>query len=149
MCVTSSKIIHMKKTLGILSLLALISFAFTFSLNKSSESNIQFSAKNFNEVLADAANAEKLVFIDVSTSWCGYCKKMKANTYTDASVINLVNSKYISKSIDAEKGEGIAIAKKYNVRAYPTVLVLNAKGELLKTGEGYLKPNQLIQFLDE
>jgi thiol:disulfide interchange protein len=139
----------MKKTLGILSLLALISFAFTFSLNKSSESNIQFSAKNFNEVLADAANAEKLVFIDVSTSWCGYCKKMKANTYTDASVINLVNSKYISKSIDAEKGEGIAIAKKYNVRAYPTVLVLNAKGELLKTGEGYLKPNQLIQFLDK
>jgi thioredoxin 1 len=139
----------MKKTLGILSLLALISFAFTFSLNKSSESNIQFSNKNFNEVLADAANTEKLVFIDVSTSWCGYCKKMKANTYTDASVINLVNSKYISKSIDAEKGEGIAIAKKYNVRAYPTVLVLNAKGELLKTGEGYLKPNQLIQFLDK
>ena len=70
----------MKKTLGILSLLALISFAFTFSLNKSSESNIQFSNKNFNEVLADAANTEKLVFIDVSTSWCGYCKKMKANT---------------------------------------------------------------------
>ena len=138
----------MKKTLGILSLLAVIGFAFTWASAKAVEANIRFSDKNFEEVLAEAALTEKLVFIDVSTSWCGYCKKMKANTYTDADVANLINSKYISKSIDAEKGEGSAIERKYRVEAYPTVLVLNAKGELLKTGEGYLKPNQLIQFLN-
>lgn len=137
----------MKKTIGILSLIALATLAFTFSSNTAKESAIQFSTKTFSEVLTEAASAEKLVFLDVSTSWCGYCKKMKANTYTDASVGNLVNGKYISKSIDAEKGEGVAIARKYGVSGYPTLLVLNSKGELVKKHAGYLKPNQLTQFL--
>lgn len=137
----------MKKSIGLLSIIAIASLAFTLSSKHLKESAIHFSSKAFNEVLAEAASSEKLVFIDVSTSWCGYCKKMKANTYTDAAVGSLVNGKYISKSIDAEKGEGIEIASKYGVRGYPTLLVLNSKGELVKKHAGYLKPDQLVQFL--
>jgi thioredoxin 1 len=138
----------MKKIIGILSLVTLIIFGFTYKANKKQEASINFSAKTFEEVLKDADDTEKLVFVDVSTSWCGYCKKMKANTYTDPAVISLVNSKFVSKSIDAEKGEGIAIARKYGVTGYPTLLIVNAKGELVKGQAGYLKPNELIKFLD-
>lgn len=37
---------------------------------------------------------------------------------------SFVNAKY-----DAEKGEGVTVAKTYRVTAYPTFLILNSKGE--------------------
>ena len=37
-----------------------------------------------------------------------------------------------------EKGEGVELRKRYDVNAYPTLLVLNAEGELLCRHAGYL-----------
>ncbi|MEY2924201.1 MAG: hypothetical protein RLZZ337_749 [Bacteroidota bacterium] len=145
MRITFKKI--MKKLVSIILLISAVSFAFMFSIKSKTEDSIQFSSKSFDKVLDQASSSNKLVFIDVSTSWCGYCQKMNADTYTDAEVIRLVNTKFISKSIDAEKGEGISIASKYKVRGYPTVLILDSKGKLLKKQVGYLKPNQLKQFI--
>jgi tetratricopeptide (TPR) repeat protein len=43
-------------------------------------------------------------------------------------------------SLDAEKGEGIDLAKSRAVRAYPTFELVNAKGETIDRWVGYAKP---------
>ncbi len=71
----------------------------------------------------------KLVFVDCYADWCGPCKHMANNVFTLQNVGDFFNSTFINIKIDMEKGEGIEIGEKYDVRAYPTFLILDSNGE--------------------
>lgn len=45
-----------------------------------------------------------------------------------------------------EKGEGIELAKKYNVKAFPTYLFVDGNGEVVHRTLGYVEENDFIQF---
>lgn len=49
--------------------------------------------------------------------------------------------------IDAEKGEGVDLAKKYNVRGYPTTVFVNPEGEEIDRIVGYLPTDEFLQEL--
>jgi thiol-disulfide isomerase/thioredoxin len=95
------------------------------------DSGIQFHQGNWSEALASAEKENKLIFVDCFTDWCGPCKWMAANVMTDPDLGKFFNEHFINVGIDMEKGEGLDLAKKYNIRAYPTLMFLNAKGELV------------------
>jgi len=46
--------------------------------------------------------APKKIFLDVYTAWCGWCKKMDATTFVDASVVKQMNKYYYAVKLDAE-----------------------------------------------
>jgi thiol:disulfide interchange protein len=88
--------------------------------------------------LATASSKNKLVLIDFYTDWCGWCKKLDRDTYTDASVITYLNDDFVCVKLDAEDGgQGEAAAKKYQVRAFPAILVLEPSGKLVGAMYGY------------
>jgi len=92
---------------------------------------IVFRDLSLKEGLEVAKEEGKPVFIDCFTTWCGPCKWMSANIFTDPAVAEYYNENYVCLKIDMEKGEGIDIAKKYSIRAYPTLLYLDDQGERL------------------
>jgi thiol-disulfide isomerase/thioredoxin len=98
-----------------------------FSQNRS----IQFQVKPWSEILAQAKNENKLIFMDAFASWCGPCKWMVANIFTNDSVADFYNKTFICTSIDMEKGEGLSLRNKFDVRAYPTLLFINPQGEMI------------------
>lgn len=84
-----------------------------------------------------AAKAEKkLVFIDFYTSWCGPCKMMMKNIFPLREVGDYLNAKFVCIKIDAEKGEGPALAKRFGVKAYPTFIALGADEHVIMSKEG-------------
>jgi thiol-disulfide isomerase/thioredoxin len=93
--------------------------------------SIAFENKPFDEVLEMAGKAGKLVFMDAYASWCGPCKWMSANIFTNDSVADFFNSHFICIKMDMEKGEGINLSQIYQVRAYPTLLFINASGNMV------------------
>ena len=52
-------------------------------------------------------NNGKKIIIDLYTDWCGWCKVMDRNTFTDDDVINLINDKFIPVKFDAEYKEEV------------------------------------------
>lgn len=50
----------------------------------------------------DNSKNKKLYFIDFSTSWCGWCKKMDRETFADPVVSAILNKYYIAVHFDAE-----------------------------------------------
>jgi thiol-disulfide isomerase/thioredoxin len=90
---------------------------------------IEFQNSTFSEALKMAAESKKLIFIDAYTTWCGPCKAMAKNIFTKDEVAKFYNSNFICLKIEMEKGEGLDIAKKYDVQVYPTFLFINADGE--------------------
>jgi len=99
------------------------------------------------EAKQSATEAGKPIFIDVSTVWCGYCKKMKKNVYTDAAVAQAMNADYIPLALDGEKSDGAELVSKLGINGFPTLLILDAQGNVLKKNTGYLDAQQLIAFL--
>lgn len=101
------------------------------------------------EILAKAQAEKKLIFVDVYTTWCGPCKLLDRTTWKDEKVKEILSSKVVSYKIDAEKGEGPAFAKKYRVSGYPSLLILNSKGELVDRHIGYIHPRQFLAWIDK
>jgi thiol-disulfide isomerase/thioredoxin len=104
-------------------LLAFVSTAIT-AQNRS----IEFDHSAFKDILAKAKKENKMIYIDCYTAWCGPCKWMAKNVFTNDTVADFYNKNFINTKIDMEKGEGIELAKKYQIRAYPTMLFLNSDG---------------------
>ncbi len=100
------------------------------------QEGISFEASDFQTALDKAKSEDKLIFMDAYTTWCGPCKWMSKNVFTDASVGSYFNDRFINVKIDMEKGEGIELAKKYDVSAYPTLLFIDGSGELMHMSVG-------------
>ena len=79
-----------------------------------------------------------LILIDFYTTLCGPCKRMDREVFTDSTIVKHVNSNCISLKVNAEEGQGISLAKKYNVTSYPTYLFLNNQGVLVYRTVGYM-----------
>jgi len=107
---------------------------------------IKFEEGNFKSLLAKAKKENKLIFIDAYAVWCGPCKLMVKNIFPLKPVGDYYNANFINAKIDMEKGEGIALAKKYNVKAFPTYLFINGDGEEVHRTLGYVEEKDFIQF---
>jgi thioredoxin-related protein len=108
-------------------LLALFAFQFAFA-----GGNIHFSDASWEEAKKLASTQNKYLFVDCYTDWCYWCKVMDKETFTDTSVSNLVNSRFIPMKREMEKDkEGMALSMKYHVNGYPTYLVFSPAGEFV------------------
>ncbi len=93
---------------------------------------IEFRKERYAEVLKMAKEQNKLVFIDIYTSWCGPCKHMADNIFPLPKVGEYYNTYFLNLQLDAEKSEdGKMVAKSFGVSAYPTFLFVNGDGELV------------------
>lgn len=124
-------------------------FVLLFSLTFAQEEGIKFDQSAFKDLLARAKKEKKLVFIDAYAVWCGPCKMMDKNVFTQKSVGDYFNKNFVSSRIDMEKGEGREIAQKFAVRSYPTFLFLNGDGELVSQNYGYMEPSLFLSMAQE
>ena len=148
----------MKKLLNILIISALTVLFACNNAQKSAEgasnegataTGIQFFNGSFSEAKAKAKAENKKIFMDAYTSWCGPCKMMKQGTFPDPLVGKVFNDKFVSVAYDMEVGEGVELAEKFRVQGYPTLLFLDADGNVLSNELGYRDPAGLIALADK
>lgn len=140
---------------GFLIIAVVLAFAFIPRIKKServeispieNSRGIQFIEGDWGKALAGAKKQNKLIFLDAYTSWCGPCKLLKRNTFPNKDAGEFFNSNFINVAIDMEKGDGPALARRYGVTAYPTLIITDADGNIVTYTQGYIKPKQLIDF---
>ncbi|MGE5363397.1 MAG: thioredoxin family protein [Bacteroidota bacterium] len=131
--------------------LAVLSIIFSCSLQSQTpaadqgEKGIKFEHSTWSGILEKARQEGKPVFLDAFASWCSPCKWMAKNIFTNDTVAQFYNANFISAKIDMEKGEGLEIAKKYGVRAYPTMLYISPEGEMIHRTCGSVPAQEFIQ----
>lgn len=97
----------------------------TAAISYSAAQGISFESGTFDEASAKARQEGKLLFVDCYTSWCGPCKVLARNVFPNDTVGSFFNHHFVSLKVDMEKGEGPALARKYEVKAYPTLLFID------------------------
>lgn len=85
--------------------------------------------KTFAEAVETAKESGKKIFLDCYTTWCGPCKMMTNTIFPQKAAGEYFNSEFVNIKIDMEKGEGIELAKKLAVKAYPTFVMFDSTGK--------------------
>lgn len=98
----------------------------------------------FEVALKEARDSGKPLMVDFYTEWCGYCKKLDAEVYTDFGVI-AESANFISVKVDAEKRS--ELAQKYQVTGFPTILWLDGSGAEKKRLPGYTDAPDFLQYM--
>ena len=123
---------------------------------------------SFEEAVALNKKKPKMIFIDVYTDWCGWCKKMDNETFTDPEVVKYINKNYYAVKLNAEQKEAInfkdqefinpnpdkaksthnlASALLKNERVYPSYVILDKSSDWTYKLKGYQKPEALMPLL--
>ena len=96
-----------------------------------------------------AAERDVPIVIDFFTDWCVYCKHFDRDLADASTGVAAALEEVVFLSIDAEKGEGIELSKKYEVTGFPTYVVVDAQGELIDRWAGYGGPEHFLTAFGE
>ena len=109
------------------------------------------------EAQVEAASTGKMIMVDVFEVGCKYCRAMEREVYPDSTVRVVIDQGYIPVKLDGNSEEPVTVngeqmtsrdfAQSKGAYVFPTVLVLNAEGELIKKRTGYMGIDELRQFL--
>jgi thioredoxin-related protein len=104
--------------------------------------------------VAKAADEKKAVMVDVYTDWCGWCKKMDKEVFTDPAVAEVLASRFALAKVNGESKEsitfkghttnGIGIAQSFGVRGYPSIIFLDSNGDMLTMIPGFLDAEKFL-----
>jgi len=136
---------------GILLVVAIIFFAIfsqsnnVKSANSSSDSSSIIWSTDLNTALQQAKTSNKMVFIDFYTDWCGYCRQMDQNTYTDLHVQERLAQSYIAVKVNSDQNPDLST--KYDIVGLPTMVILDSDGQEIKRISGYQSADQLLSQL--
>lgn len=110
---------------------------------------IVFLEGTLTEALTRAKQENKLVFVDVYTIWCGPCKMVAKTVFPQEKVGRYYNEHFINCKLDAEKGEGPEMVKKYGIEGYPTFLYLDGDGNLVYSFSGAKDAKGFLEEADK
>lgn len=133
----------MRKSFYFFSFLLFSSFITLFSVQgftQTSSDSIRWHEWS-NDTFALAEQQNKLVLLDISAEWCQFCKKMKAVTYQDPQVIQIINDSYIAINANIETTDDVKML--YGSLGVPGTVVLTAQRDELNRRLGYIAPQQM------
>lgn len=124
---------------------------------------------SFEEAVKRNETNPKKIIVDVYTSWCGWCKKMDANTFTNPTIVRYINKHYWAVKLNAERKDTIILGSQQFVNenlerkrgphqlavallngkmTYPSIVYLDESVELMHPAiAGYQDPKSLEEII--
>jgi thioredoxin-related protein len=122
------------------------------------------------EALEAQEKEPKKIILDAYTTWCGPCKLLDRNTFSDKNVIDYINTNFYAVKFNAEGTEEVTykdfiytnpnyiegrkgrnsqhlFAHALKVQGYPSLVFFDDEGDLIQAVSGYKTPQQLEIYL--
>lgn len=138
--------------------LLLLVFSFFLSLSLKAQDEIQWM--KFEEAIAANTKQPKMILVDVYTDWCGWCKKMDKETFTDPKVVAHLKQNFYAVKLNAENTQRkfefmgktyteAEMAAAMRVRSYPNFVVIEPGLQNIAQLPGYRPADAFLAGLNE
>ena len=157
----------MKKSITYLFLLFTVTF---FSTTQAQE--IEWLKLEEAQELNTKKKTAKWIIVDMYTPWCGPCKMMERSTFKDPTVIELMDNfhavkfnaegkddvifngeTYSNPNYNPSMGNGRnamhQLTQHFKISGYPTLIILNEKGEIMQRIVGFQNPERMLGALQQ
>ena len=95
----------------------------------------------------DRATLErKVMVVEFTAAWCGWCRKMKHTTWADPAVM-IFRERFTWARVDVDAQPDVAAS--FNASGLPALAFVNRRGEILRYVHGYQPPELLAGLLAE
>jgi thioredoxin-related protein len=116
---------------------------------------------SFKEMQEAYGKNPKPILVDVYTDWCGWCKVMDKNTYSNSKVADYINEHYYAVRYNAEdknpvefgnkkysynpayKANDLAMYLLFGQLSFPSTVLISSIGAQPAPIPGYMKPAEL------
>lgn len=105
------------------------------------------SAAEMREAQQRASDQQLMMFVDVYATWCGPCKLMDQQVYTDHTVADYMNANFVNVRLDGESEYGRIYATEQRLEGYPSMFIFSREGEPVSKVIGFTPPEELVQSL--
>lgn len=136
------------------------SLALTLIASGTAQAQEQIQWMKFEEAIAANAKNPKMILVDVYTDWCGWCKKMDKDTFTDPRVIAHFQKNFYAVKLNAEDtnrkfpfmGKTFTeaeMAASMRVNSYPNFVVIEPGLQNIAQLPGYREPEAFLAGITE
>lgn len=102
---------------------------------------------DYEKAKKESQTSGKPLMLYFTTEWCGWCKVMEKETFTDQKVIEQAK-RYIPVVLDAEK-EGVELAKKHKIDSYPIFVFVKPDDSVMGEVVGYRNASDFQVRVDQ
>lgn len=100
---------------------------------------------DYKEALAAAKKHNRPIFLYFGAEWCGYCRKMKSETLSDAAVKEKLGKEYVTCIIDTDKDR--STARKFKVSGIPAYMVIDSSETVIVRDSGFKSKDDMLMWL--
>ncbi|MFW5793133.1 MAG: thioredoxin family protein [Bacteroidota bacterium] len=137
----------------------LLSFTAMSGDNENNSTSVNWLS--FEEAVSKAEDNPKKIFMYIYTDWCGFCKKMEAQTFSNPTIAKILNNNFYPVKFNAEQAETVsfkgyefvnenpdqrrsthelAIALLQGKMSYPSTVFFNEELMVITALPGYYTP---------
>lgn len=139
----------MKIKLILLLGLTFVVFASYTNVAEVSQNQVNFYRGSYDDFLREAKKRNKPVVLDFWASWCVPCKKLENETFTNLILVSYLNTNYMVYKVDIDTFDGMAIADRFAVDVYPTLVLLDNKTKYVGRYRGFFPADYLKNELEK
>lgn len=136
------------KVLGFLGI-ALIVLASYKNEKKVELSEVRFYDGSYDELLRESRKQKKPIILEFWATWCIPCRKMENETFANPDFAAYINKNFLVYKVNIDTFDGMDIADKYNIDAYPTLVQLDTKNKYVNRYKGVFPAYYLKKELEK
>jgi thiol-disulfide isomerase/thioredoxin len=136
------------KVLGFLGI-ALVTLASYKNDKKNYASEVRFYDGSYDELLRESKKQKKPILLEFWATWCIPCRKMENETFANPDFADYINKNFLVYKVNIDTFDGMDIADKYAIDAYPTLILLDSKNKYIDRYKGFFPAYYLKKELEK
>ena len=101
----------------------------------------------FQQALQQAKQQDRYILADISAIWCPTCRKLDKKIFSDTNVKKTIAQHYIFSRIEYETDQGKAFMKRYNIKGFPSLLILDKDATVQRRLALTFDPELFVEYL--
>lgn len=111
--------------------------------DESKEYVLTLDHSNFNETVSK----HDFIVVEFYAPWCGHCKKLAPEYEKAASILSSNDPQVVLAKVDANEDANKEIASQYDVKGFPTIVILRKGGKSVQEYKGPREADGIVEYL--